>query len=66
MIELPDLKNFLLFYVENENFNPLYDLKYIQQMKTAFEQKPAVGYDELSEEEWKKHRIAYKIKKEET
>ena len=62
LLELQELKNILVFYDEKGNYNPLTDLKYIEQMKAVFEHKPA-GYDELTEEKWKNFRTAYKIKK---
>ena len=62
ILELQQLKNILVFYDEKGNFNPLNDLKYIDQMKSVYEHKP-VGYEELTEEKWQNFRNAYKVKK---
>jgi hypothetical protein len=64
LLELQELKNILVFYDEKGNFNPLVDLRYIEQMKEVYENKPS-GYPELTDEQWRNYRTAYRVKKSE-
>lgn len=57
MLELPEMKNILIFYDEKGGFNLLTDLSYIEQMKNVYE-KPS-GSDAKTPERWTSDRNAY-------
>ena len=62
-MELPDLKNILVFYDERGNFSMTNDLSYINQMKNAFENVPGGLADEnVTKEIWMNNRSAYTTK----
>jgi hypothetical protein len=59
-VELPELKNILVFYDEKGNFSMSGDLGYIQLMQNAFENVPAGLVDEnITKERWMNNRSAY-------
>ena len=64
-MELPDLKNIVIFYDEKGNFTPVKDLSYITLMKNAFENVPVGLADEnITKERWMGNRSAYSTKTE--
>lgn len=59
-MELPDLKNIIVFYDEKGNFTMLNDLSYIKLMRESYEKAPAGLADEnMTNERWKNNRSAY-------
>jgi len=56
-LEIPDLKNILVFYDEKMNFNPLKDISYIDDMKQVYENKPT--NIEGTNDMWLNYRNAY-------
>jgi hypothetical protein len=64
-MELPELKNIVIFYDEKGNFTPIKDLSYIRLMKNAFENVPVGLADEnITKERWMGNRSAYTTKTE--
>lgn len=57
MLELPDLKNILIFYVEKGGFNLLEDLSYISQMKEVYDSPPVTENKPI--DRWRNERNAY-------
>ncbi len=59
-LELPDLKNIIVFYDEKGNFIPITDITYIRQMKEVYEKRPQDLADESeTDATWNKKRKAY-------
>lgn len=60
VLEIPEIKNMLVFYDEKGAFNLLKDLSYIELMRNAFETLPSIRSDEeITIERWKNNRSAY-------
>lgn len=59
MLDLPQLKNILVFYDEKGNFSPIKDLPYINEMRTLYETKPAGLVEEVTDKLWRSYRAAY-------
>jgi hypothetical protein len=58
--ELTNLKNIIVFYDEQGNYVPSADLKYINEMKDAYEKLPVDLADPtITEEIWRSYRSAY-------
>lgn len=57
MLELPEMKNILIFYDEKGGFNLLEDLSYIEQMENVYK-KPSTA-DNKTTERWMNERNAY-------
>lgn len=57
MLELPEMKNILIFYEEKGGFNLLTDLSYIKQMENVYKNPPAS--DNKTTERWMNERNAY-------
>jgi hypothetical protein len=62
-VELPDVKNIVVFYDEKGNYVPINDLSYIKQMQDCYENVPGSLADpNETNETWKKKRSAYTTK----
>jgi hypothetical protein len=61
--ELTDLKNIIVFYDEQGNYVPSADLKYINEMKDAYENVPVDLADPtITKDIWQSYRNAYTTK----
>jgi len=59
-LELPELKNIVVFYDEKGNYDPIKDITYIDQMKEAYEKRPKdLANDDETDATWNKKRKAY-------
>ncbi len=59
-LELPELKNIIVFYDEKGNYIPISDITYINQMKEAYENRPQDLADESeTDASWNSKRKAY-------
>jgi len=59
-LELPELKNIIVFYEEKSNFDPIKDITYIKQMKEVYEKRPLdLASTDETDVTWNKKRKAY-------
>ena len=59
ILELPRLKNMMIFYDEKGTIVPLEDIEYIQQMEENYETPPS-HLKEMTLDKWVSDRVAYK------
>ena len=59
ILELPNLKNMMVFYDEKGTIVPLVDIEYINQMEENYSNPPS-HLKEMTKEKWINDRVAYK------
>ncbi|MEM7369788.1 MAG: tubulin-like doman-containing protein [Bacteroidota bacterium] len=58
ILELPDMKNIMVFFDEKGTINPLTDISYIDQMQETYENFPSHVHG-MTAQKWKRDRDAY-------
>lgn len=58
ILELPNLKNIVVFYDEKGNYLPMEDIRYIDLLRTSYEEYPK-HIQEMTAEKWAQDRNAY-------